>query len=138
VAAQGQAPTIHDRARGADRVVVATVADATARYQRNEFGDDLIVTHARLAVEEVIKGSAGDVMLEVEGGTVNGITMRVSDLPSVKKGERAVFFLKPGRNGEFTSHGRGEGILKLDAANRVPGTNLTLDELRRQAKTSGQ
>ena len=54
-AALGQPASIQERARGAQRVVVASVADTTANYQRNQFGDNLIVTHARLAVEETIK-----------------------------------------------------------------------------------
>ena len=128
----GQVP-IPERARGAARVVVATVADTTARYERNEFGDALIVTYAALQVEETVKGPAGPATVAVEGGTVNGITMRVSSLPALAKGERAVFFLTPGRQGEFRPHLRGQGILKLDAQNKVANSSLTLDEIRRLA-----
>lgn len=131
-ASGGQLP-ISDRARGAARIVVATVADTVARYERNEFGDDLIVTYAVLDVEESVKGPAGPATLAVEGGTVDGITMRVSSLPTLAKGERAVFFLNPGPKGEFRPHLRGQGILKLDAQNRVRGSRLTLDEIRRLA-----
>ena len=49
-----QPATIQQRAHGAQRVVVASVVDTTANYQRNQFGDNLIVTHARLAIEEAI------------------------------------------------------------------------------------
>jgi hypothetical protein len=137
--AAGIQPTsIEDRARGAARVVVATVAETTARYERNEFGDELIVTSAALAVEEVIKGQSGPVTLALEGGTVDGITLRVSDLPSLRKGERAVFFLAPGQRGEFEPYRRGQGILKLDGTNRVPGSSLTLDEIRRMAGAAGR
>jgi hypothetical protein len=124
---------IQERARGAARVVVATVAETSARYERNEFGDELIVTHARLAIEEVVKGPDGPAILALEGGTVDGITMRVSSLPSLTTGERAVFFLTPGPHGEFRPHLRGQGILKLDSANRVRGSSLTLNEIRRLA-----
>jgi hypothetical protein len=139
LAASGVQPTsIQERARGAARVIVATVADTTARYERNEFGDELIVTYAHLAIEEAVKGPAGPVTLTIEGGTVDGITLRVSDLPSLRKGERAVFFLSPGRNGEFQPHLRGQGILKLDSGNRVAGTGLTLDEIRRLAGSASR
>ena len=110
----------------------------TARYERNEFGDELIVTYAHLAVEEAIKGSTEDVTLAVEGGTVDGMTLRVSDLPAVTKGERAVFFLKPGRRGEHLPHLRGQGILKLDRENRVRGSDLRLEDIRRMARGEGQ
>jgi len=124
-------PTIPERARGAERVVVATVANTTARYERNRFGDELIVTYAQLAVEEAIKGSQGPAVLAIEGGTVNGMTMRVSDLPAMSTGERAVFFLTPRPDGSYTPHLRGQGVLKIDRANRVQGSSLTVDEIRR-------
>ena len=133
-AALGQPATIQERAHGAQRVVVASVADTTANYQRNQFGDNLIVTHARLAVEETIKGSGGPVMVALEGGTVNGITLHVSSLPSLSRGERAVFFLTAGANGEFAPYLRGQGILKLDSTNHVKGSSLSLDDVRRMAQ----
>ena len=129
----GQPRSIQERARGAARVVVATVTETSSRHERNEFGDDLIVTRAQLTVDEAVKGPGGPATLTLEGGTVDGITMRVSDLPSLKKGERAVFFLAPGRDGEFQPHLRGQGILKLDRDDRVPDSSLTLAEIRRLA-----
>ena len=129
-----QPNSIQDRARGAARVVVASVVDTTSRYERNAYGDELIVTAARLTVEEAIKGSDDAIVMELEGGTVDGITMRVSDLPTIAKGERAVFFLKNGHNGSYEPHLRGQGILKLDAQDHVRGTNLTLNDIRRMAK----
>lgn len=128
----GQPPVpIPERARGADRVVVATVATTSARYERNQFGDELIVTRAALSVEEALKGDAAPARLAVEGGTVDGITLRVSDLPVLSAGERAVFFLTPGPDGEYRPHLRGQGILKLDKSNQVRGSSLTVDEIRR-------
>ena len=135
VMAQGTPVPIEERARGAARVVVASVGDTTSRHERNEFGDELIVTYANLAVEEALKGPSGPLTFALEGGTVDGITMRVSSLPTLTKGERAVFFLTPGKSGEFRPHLRGQGILKLDASGRVPGTSLTLDEIRRLARS---
>jgi hypothetical protein len=136
LAASGDQPVpIEERARGAARIVVATVAETTARHERNEFGDDLIVTYARLTVAEAVKGPSEPVTLLIEGGTVDGITMRVSSLPSLSKGDRAVFFLTPGPNGEFRPHLRGQGILKLDDNDRVRNSSLTLDEIRRLARS---
>ncbi len=125
---------IQDRARGAERVVVASVAETHANYHRNQFGDNLIVTHARLVVEEAIKGEHGPVTIAIEGGTVDGITLHVSSLPLLARGERAVFFLTAGANGEFAPYLRGQGILKLDATNHVKGTSLALDDVRRMAQ----
>ena len=122
------------RARGAERIVVASIERVRPQYQKNEFGDELIVSHAELRVSEVLKGPATTseaITIEVEGGTVDGITLSVSDLPAVAPGERAVFFLGRDRRGQTVPHLRGQGILKLDAMDRVAGTSTTLADVRR-------
>jgi hypothetical protein len=133
-ASTGQPVTIQERARGAERVVVATVSDIRAAYETNAYGDELIVSHASLTLEEVIKGNSDKVTVAVEGGTVNGITLRVSSLPTLSRGERAVFFLNRGPSGEYLPHLKGQGILKLDATNHVKGSSLSLDDIRRMAR----
>jgi hypothetical protein len=134
----GQQPVpIEERARGAERVVVATVADVSSRYERNEFGDELIVSRATLALEEVLKGTTEPATLVYEGGTVDGITLHVSSLPALARGERAVFFMTRGKQGELRPHLRGQGILKLDRTNHVQGSSLTLDDVRRMSRGQG-
>ena len=131
--------TIEERAHGAERVVVATITNVSSRFQRNEFGDQLIVSQATLAVEESLKGTPEQVTtLEYEGGTVNGLTLKVSSLPVLSRGERAVFFMTHGKNGELRPHLRGQGILKLDDKNQVQGSSLTLDDVRRMARPQGR
>jgi hypothetical protein len=125
---------IPDRAKGADRVVVAKVSSAQARYEVNQWGDRIIVTHASLAIEEALKGTTESASLAVEGGTVAGVTLHVSSLPLIAPGDRAVFFLKRGGNGEFTPHLRGQGILGLDGSNHVRASGLSLDEVRRMVR----
>ena len=133
-----QPVSIEQRARGAHRVVVARIAETSPRYERNEFGDNLIVTYARLEVEEALKGEPDGVTIAVEGGTIGGMTMRASSLPSVARGERAVFFLTRGKKGEFRPHLRGQGILKLGRDDRVPDSSLTLAQIRRAARAAQQ
>ena len=134
VAAQS-IPDIPERAKGAERVVVASITHVQASLERNEHGDEVIVSHAVLAVEEVLKGQAsGQVTVDVEGGTLNGITMGVSSLPRVTAGERGVFFLTPGKDGKFKPHMRGLGILKLDQTNTVKGSSLTLENIRKMTR----
>jgi hypothetical protein len=129
------AATIEERTTGADRVVVASVESVTADYQTNEFGDRLIVSHAKLQIQEALKGSTDALTLDYEGGTVDGITLHVSSLPVLRPGERAVFFVTRGKHGEFTPHLRGQGILKLDPQERVPNSSLTLADVRRMARS---
>jgi hypothetical protein len=126
---------IPDRIRGAERVVVAQVGHIEAHFQRNHYGDELIVSLVVLDVGETLKGSHTPTLtFSLEGGTVGDVTMRVSDLPELEPGERAVFFLDHGEADLHVPHLRGQGILKLDDSDRVEGTSLTLDMIRRMAQ----
>ena len=136
-ASPGGAVSLEDRLRGAALVVVAAPTSVNARWQQNAFGDRLIVSRFTLHIEEAIKGNAEkDVLLDLEGGTLDGFTLRVSSLPMLAPGERAVFFLDPLTGGAHEPHLRGLGILKLDAQNMVKGTSLSLDEIRRVAAST--
>jgi hypothetical protein len=125
---------VQARAKGAERVVVAAVESVQPIYAKNEFGDDLIVTRTWVRVSEVMKGkgiAAGEAMeMDVEGGTVGDITLRVSDMPGVAAGEKAILFLSRNKSGRLVPYMRGQGILKLDKSNKVLGTDVTLNELR--------
>ena len=130
-ASDGPAVDIPTRAKGAKKVVVATVVDVQATFDVNEYGDRLIVSHALLHIDETMKGTREEtVTVTTEGGTVGDLTLKVSDMPVMVKGDRAVMFLDDSTRGGYVPHGRGQGVLKLDPGNRVAGTSLTLDEIR--------
>ena len=134
-ASNGPIVDIPERARGAQGIVVATVTAVAPEWQRNAHGDKLIVSRIGLRVEETIKGiAAATLTLDLEGGTLDGVTLGVSSLPRLRPGERAVFFLDAGGNGSHTPHRKGLGILKLDAKDQVPGSSLKLDDVRRMSK----
>ena len=137
-AASQRPVALPERFRGADHAVVARVASAVARFERNKWGDQLIVTRLQLQVDEALKGApAAFVDLDVEGGTVGTLTLEVSDLPSLREGDRAVFFLKRSANtGAFLPHLRGQGILRLDNRDRVPGSSLTLEAIRQAGRAA--
>jgi hypothetical protein len=131
LASQNSQAEIAARAKGAERIVVGKVADVHASFGTNSHGDQLILSQVEVEVLEVLKGSPADVVtVEVEGGTVGDLTLRVSDMPELKAGERAVFFLEGEATGRSKPHGRGHGILKLDRDDRVPGSQLTLDAVK--------
>jgi hypothetical protein len=143
VAAQAAAASavpvsIPDRVRGSEQVVVATVSDLRASYETNEFGDKLIVSHVRLQVHERLKGEpANAVDVDVEGGTVGDVTMDVSSLPPVSRGDRAVFFLERNQHtGRLVPHLQGLGVLMLDSNDRVKGTSLDLNTIRALAASA--
>ena len=121
-----------DRARGADLVVVGRVTSVESAWRTNDYGDRLIVSVVHVAVDETMKGQAQPTMdVDVEGGTIGTMTLRVSDEQVFAPGERAVFFVRRSARGRLVPHLRGQGLLKLDRLNRVPGSSLTLDEIRR-------
>ena len=138
-AAGGPPIDIPGRAKGAGKVVVANAASVSPRWRTNEFGDQLIVSLVGLQIEETLKGPPSNFLyLDLEGGTLNGVTLHVSSLPELKPGERAVFFLDETSDGSHVPHLKGKGILKLDDQNQVPGQNLSLDEIRRQVHNAGK
>jgi hypothetical protein len=140
VGAQGRSAPLAERVRGADKVVVARARTVSPVWQSNAFGDRLIVSRVLLDVEESLKGAAGQtIWLEVEGGTIDGVTLRVSDVPQMHSGERAVFFLdETTSSSTHTLHLRGQGFLPIDERDAVSGTNVQLDDIRRLAHPAGR
>jgi hypothetical protein len=135
IAQHGRPSDLTGLARAAERVVVATVTRVEPVFQKNEHGDELIVSRTHLRIDTVLKGNRPApeeeaVVVEVEGGTIGELTLDVSDLPTLERGERAVLFLSKNARGANVPEGRGEGILKLDPSDRVTGTGLTLAEIR--------
>jgi hypothetical protein len=138
-AASAQVATLDERVAGAQRVVVATARAVQPEWRENAHGDRLIVSRVQLDVEEVLKGAAERVIwLDVEGGTLDGLTLRVSSLPVIQGGERAVFFLDRGAGASHVPHLRGQGILFLDDQDVVRGSNLRLSEIRTRARGAGR
>jgi hypothetical protein len=106
-------------------------------WRVNEHGDRLIVTLLRVVAAETLKGASQSTLdVELEGGTIGDLTLRVSDLPALVPGDRAVFYLSRDARGVLIPHGRGEGLLRLDQADRVPGSSLTLSEIRRTVRAA--
>ena len=127
-----------ERARGAERVIVGRVTSVNPVWLVNEFGDRLIVSVVRVAVNETLKGqSQPTVDVDVEGGTLDGVTLRVSDQTSFAVGERAVFYLRRNVRGRFIPHLRSQGTLKLDRFDRVPENGLPLETIRREVAAGG-
>lgn len=132
MAQDGPPVPLVERARGAEQIILGRVASVSPEWRVNDFGDRLIMSVVRVAVDETLKGgSAASVDIEVEGGTLGGLTLHVSDQQSFTPGDRAVFYLSRSRRGAMVPHLRGQGTLKLDPTSRVPNSSLTLDEIRR-------
>lgn len=133
----GPSPDIATRTRGSARVVLARVIDVQSRFAVNRFGDQLIISTLALEVSETLKGRpAATALVSVEGGTVGDLTLRVSDVQALARGDRAVFFLDPGSSGVDELHDRGRGILRISPDDRVQGTSASLDDVRRAIQTA--
>ena len=136
--AQAQRNVPHgERAQGAEQVVVGHVSSVTAVWRTNDFGDRLITSVVHVIVEETLKGAAQpSVDVEVEGGTIGDLTLRVSDLDTFAPGERALFYLRHSRRGTLVPHLRGLGLLKIDQTGRIRGTSTTLDQIRNEVRAA--
>ena len=139
LAAQERTVALADRHRGAERVVVGHVAAVNPVWKENEFGDRLIISIVRVLIDETLKGQAQpSIDVDVEGGTIGDITLRVSDLTSFAPGDRAVFYLTRNRRGTIVPYLRGQGLLKLDRTDHVAGTSTTLSQVRSAAAAAGR
>jgi hypothetical protein len=138
-AASAQSATLEARVSGADTVVVAAARSVSASWRENEHGDRIIVSRFLLDVSESLKGVPARTMwVDVDGGTLDGFTLRVSGLHLPEVGERAVFILDPGDGGVRTLHRRGLGILPLDDRDNVRGTAINLSEIRTRVRGQGR
>ena len=132
-AADSRQVDLPTRTRGARKVVIAKTVSVTPTWRTTAHGDRLIVSEVALQVEETLKGTPASVVwLEMEGGTIDGVTLAVSSFTPMKAGERAVFFLDETSSGLHLPHLKGMGIMKVDANDRILGSSLRLEEVRRQ------
>ena len=137
--AAAQNATLEYRVSGAESVVVATARSVTASWRENEHGDRVIVSRVQLDVNETLKGARSSaVWVDVDGGTLDGYTLRVSGLHMPEIGERGVFILDPAEGGVHTPHLRGLGILPLDENDVVRGSNVNLGEIRTRVRARVQ
>ncbi|MBI4286018.1 MAG: matrixin family metalloprotease [Chloroflexi bacterium] len=107
---------------GADNIILGQVSAISSQWNA---GRTNIVTSVIITVEEEWKGARGNgsVVVTVPGGTVDGITERVSDMPGFVPDERVVLFLVALPGGEFEIYGQSQGKL-IVAGDTVAGFAL--------------
>src|SRR5690348_6348619 len=89
-----------ERARNAEQVIVGRVASVNPVWGNTDYGDRLIFSVLHVTVDETLKGAAQPAVdVEVEGGTIGSLTLRVSDLETFRPGDRAIFYLQHNRRG---------------------------------------
>ncbi|MEQ1757842.1 MAG: hypothetical protein ABL986_05950 [Vicinamibacterales bacterium] len=128
---------VNERLRDSAAVVVATARQVDATWKPGPTGDQIIVTRVLLEVTETLKGDdQSSRWLDVPGGTLEGVTLKVSGELTVREGDRGVFFLDPANGGIHSAHGKAEALLRLDQQDTVKGTTIRLDDIRRIAAKS--
>lgn len=129
-----QSTPVSERVKSSDTVVVATARRVEPTWKQGPFGDQIIVSRVLLEVSETLKGiPEPSAWVEIPGGTLGGVTLRVSGGAMVQEGERGVFFLDAPKGGLRAAHGNAEGLLKLNAQDTVQGTDIHLEDIRRVA-----
>lgn len=85
--------TLEELVSRARLIVRGRVIDTTARWNADH---TRIYTYVTIRPTEYIKGASktGDLVIEVPGGTVGDLTLRVTDVPTFKEGEDTVVFLR--------------------------------------------
>jgi hypothetical protein len=78
--------------RKSDRIARGSVRNLSCKAGTNEFGDELIYTDVYIGVTDALKGDRSDFVLTIEGGTLDDVTLTVSDAPVFKIGEEVVVF----------------------------------------------
>jgi hypothetical protein len=107
----------------AERVVYASVESSESHWTQNH---DAIYTDVHLRVKRVYKGAdrEGDlVVVRREGGTVDGIGMRVFGAPVFTPGEEAVVFMETRGTASWVV-GMAQG--KLRVVTRADGTKVAM------------
>jgi hypothetical protein len=128
------------RLRGAQKAIVGKVIGVRPRLQRNEWGDQLIVSRLTVAIDEHLKGGGTErtADVDVEGGTLNGLTLHVGHQPALDTGDRTVLLLDAGPGGVWVPHHKALGVLKVDSNERIAGSSLRLADVRDAARAARQ
>lgn len=137
--------------RDSEIVVVGEVRDASSYWSED---GTTIFTKAKVMVDQVVKGiHHTEVDIEYKGGEVGEIGLKVSDAPSLEKGEKVILFLEAKKvekgikvfnivgnaQGKYTIMGNGIAIKKGFSVvkdtedvidNHIPVEDL-LDKIRR-------
>ena len=118
--------TLDDLVQKSGRIVVGKCLSRESRWNDR---NTLILTTARFAVSEPLKGSNdGFVNVVTVGGTLDGITQEVSGMPVFEPEEEALLFLEPSKNGHWQPLGLSQGKFRI-LRNRQTGEEEVVHSL---------
>ena len=118
--------TLDDLVQKSGRIVVGKCISRESRWNDR---NTLILTTARIAVSESLKGSSdGFVNVVTVGGTLDGITQTVSGMPVLEPEEEVLLFLEPSKNGHWQPLGMSQGKFRI-LRNRQTGEQEVVHSL---------
>ncbi|MDY7000375.1 MAG: hypothetical protein SVS15_01170 [Thermodesulfobacteriota bacterium] len=82
-------------AKLSDLIVIGEVDNVECYWSEDK---SVIITKGNVAIKEIIEGISfhKNITVEYIGGEIDGVGLGVSDMPSLKKGEKVMLFLKSG------------------------------------------
>jgi hypothetical protein len=99
--------SLEELARRSQKIVLGRCVSVESRWNEK---NTLILTFSKFLVSEDLKGqSNGSVTVMTVGGTVNGITQRVSGTPQFSPDEEAILFLATTKSSHFQPVGLSQG-----------------------------
>jgi len=117
---------LDDLVQKSGRIVVGKCLSRESRWNDR---NTLILTTARFAVSEPLKGSNdGFVNVVTVGGTLDGITQEVSGMPVFEPEEEVLLFLEPSKNGHWQPLGLSQGKFRI-LRNRQTGEEEVVHSL---------
>ena len=132
LAAQVIPLTHRELCQASDHVIVGKVTDLRARMEGT-----IIVTDVTIAPTEQWKGElSGPTIITVPGGTLNGVTLRVSEAPNFRAGEQVVVFTvldKATQSQQVFGCFRGKYTVVRDQIRELKATSLA--DLRTEIRT---
>jgi len=118
--------TLDDLVQKSGRIIVGKCISRESRWNDR---NTLILTTARFAVSEPLKGSSdGFVNVVTVGGTLDGITQTVSGMPVFEPEEEVLLFLEPSKNSHWQPLGLSQGKFRI-LRNRQTGEEEVVHSL---------
>jgi hypothetical protein len=124
--------SLEDLTKRTDLILVGKVKRIECEWN----GDSTrIFTYVTIAVEIPIKGVSGAEELTIRqlGGTVDSLTLWVSDTPQFKQGEEVLVFLEPVERAHYSVVGWFQGKFTIKD-NQVLESNMSLESFVNQIK----
>ena len=123
--------TLEQLTHDSDRIIRGRVMSISSHKGANEFGDELIFTDVVVRADEALKGDRSQLKLTVEGGTVGGVTLAVSDSPQFRVGEEIVIFAKKDVS-TFRPTYRSQSKYTVSADGTVHPKGMPYDEFKKK------